>query len=190
MRTNSGPPWLSWLHTQKTCSLTLLWLLESATFAMRVLFEILAFSPDSSALPLLPNPHIQRNCYSINNLPVYVDFLLVCGVMFPTVCLLLYDQLTPLISYDGSVPILSSIWMFLVATADGKFVIITRSLPQTKINPFSVISIRVRGGWGVVHGVLEQRFCTSSLSCLVNLVMDGFFCTLPGNLCYSLGSWL
>ena len=41
-----------------------------------------------------------------------IDFLLVCGVTFSTVCLLLYDHLTLLIFYVGSVPV----WMFLVAT--------------------------------------------------------------------------
>ena len=92
-----------------------------------------------------------------------IDFLLVCGVTFSTVCLLLYDHLTLLIFYVGSVPILSSIWMFLMATAVCKFIIITRSLSQTKINPFSVPSIKVCGGWGVC-GVLEQRFFTHNLS--------------------------
>ena len=92
-----------------------------------------------------------------------IDFLLVCGVTFSTVCLLLYDHLTLLIFYVGSVPILSSIWMFLMATAACKFIIITRSLSQTKINPFSVLSNKVCGGWGVC-GVLEQRFFTHNLS--------------------------
>ena len=172
-----------------TCFPTLLWLLEITTLLVTVLFEILVFTPDDSALPLLPNPHIQGNCSLINNLPLYIDFLLVCGVTFSTVCLLLYDQLTLLISYDGSVPILSSIWMFLMATAVRKFIIITRSLPQTNNNPFSVLSIKVRSGWGV-RGVLEQRFFTHNLSPLVNLVIDGFFCTLPGKLWHSLGGWL
>ena len=123
-----------------TCFPTLLWLLEITTLLVRVLFEILVFPSDDSALPLLPNPHIQGNCSLINNLPLYIDFLLVCGVTFSTVCLLLYDQLTLLISCDGSVPILSSIWMFLTENAASKFMIIKRSLPQNNIDPFSVQS--------------------------------------------------
>ena len=125
-----------------TCFPTLLWLLEITTLLVRVLFEILVFTPDDSALPLLPNPHIQGNCSFINNLPLYIDFLLVCGVTFSTVCLLLYDQLTLLISYDGSVRFLSSIWMFLTETAGGKFIIIKRSLAQTNIDSFLVVSNR------------------------------------------------
>ena len=118
-----------------------------------------------------------------------IDFLLVCGVTFSTVCLLLYDHLALPISYDGSVPILSSIRMFLMATAGRKSIIIKKSLAQTNTDPFSLLSNRVRVGWGVC-GVLGQRFCTSNLSCLVKLVMDGLFCTIPGKLCYSLGGWL
>lgn len=125
----------------------------------------------------------------LNNLPMNIDFLLVCGVTFSTVCLLLYDHLALPISYDGSVPILSSIRMFLMATAGRKLIIIKKSLAQTNTDPFSLLSNRVRVGWGVC-GVLGQRFCTSNLSCLVKLVMDGLFCTLPGKLCYSLGGWL
>ena len=127
-----------------TCFPALLWLLESTTLLVTVLFEILAFTPDDSALPLLPNPHIQGNYSLINNLPLYIDFLLVCGVTFSTVCLLLYDQLTLLITSDGSVPILSSIWMSLTETAARKFMIIKRSSPQTNIDPFSVQSNKVR----------------------------------------------
>ena len=52
-----------------------------------------------------------------------IDFLLVCGVTFSTVCLLLYDHLALLISYDGSVPILSSIRMFLMATEARKLIL-------------------------------------------------------------------
>ena len=118
-----------------------------------------------------------------------IDFLLVCGVTFSTVCLLLYDHLALPISYDGSVPILSSIRMFLIGISGRKLIIIKKSLAQTNTDPFSLLSNRVRVGWGVC-GVLGQRFCTSHLSCLVKLVMDGLFCTLPGKLCYSLGGWL
>ena len=118
-----------------------------------------------------------------------IDFLLVCGVTFSSVCLLLYDHLALPISYDGSVPILSSIRMFLMATAGGKLIIIKKSLAKTNTDPFSLLAYRVRVCWGVC-GVLGQRFCTSHLSCLVKLVMDGLFCTLPGKLCYSLGGWL
>ena len=164
-----------------TCFPALLWLLESTTLLVTVLFEILAFTPDDSALPLLPNPYIQGNCSSINNLPLYIDFLLVCGVTFSTVCLLLYDQLTLLISYDGSVRFLSSIWLFLTEKSEGKFIIIIKSIAQANIDPFSLPSSRVCGGWGV-HGMLEQRFCTPNLSSLFNLVRDGYFCTLPGEL--------
>ena len=146
-----------------TCFPTLLWLLEITTLLVTVLFKILAFTPDDSALPQLPNLYIQGNCSSIKNLPLYIDFLLVCVVTFSTVCLLLYDQLTLLISYDGSVCFLASIWMFLMATAVRKFIIIRRSLPQTNNNPFSVLSIKVRGGW-CARGVLEQRFLTHNLS--------------------------
>ena len=115
-----------------------------------------------------------------------IDFLLVCGVTFSTVCSLLYDHPALPISYDGSVPILSSIRMFLMASAVGKLIIIKSSLAQTNNDPFSLLSNRVRGGLGVC-GALGQHFCTSNLSCLVKLVTDGLFCTLPGKLCYSLG---
>ena len=104
------------------------WIELGVTAALvRVLFEILVFPSDDSALPLLPNPHIQGNCSLINTLPLYIDFLLVCGMTFSTVCLLLYDQLTLLIFCDGSVRFLSSIWMFLTETAESKFIIIKRS---------------------------------------------------------------
>ena len=123
----------------------------------------------------------------LNNLPMSIDFLLVCGVTFSTVCLLLYDHLALPISYDGSVPILSSIRMFLIATAGRKLIIIKKSLAQTNTDPFSVLSYRVHGGYGVC-GVFFQRFCKHSLSCLFYLVIGGFLCTLTGKLRYSLGS--
>ena len=75
-----------------------------------------------------------------------------------------------------------------MATAGRKLIIIKKSLAQTNTDPFSLLSNRVCVGWGVC-GVLGQRFCTSNLSCLVKLVMDGLFCTIPGKLCYSLGGW-
>ena len=97
-----------------------------------------------------------------------IDFLLVCGVTFSPVCLLLYDHLTLLIFYVGSVPILSSIWMFLMATAVCKFIIITRSLPQTNILSL-LVSFSVAAGVSVVclssafsHTIFPRRELAST----------------------------
>ena len=84
-----------------------------------------------------------------------IDFLLVCGVTFSTIYLLLYDHLALPISYDASVPILSSIRMLLMATAAPKLIIIKKSWAQTNTDPFSLLSKRVRVGWGVC-GVLKK----------------------------------
>ena len=48
------------------CFPILLWLLENAPFVVRLLLQILSFTPDDGALPLLPNPHTPSNsswCY-------------------------------------------------------------------------------------------------------------------------------
>ena len=103
-----------------------------------------------------------------------IDFLLVCDVTFSTVCLLLYDHLALPISNHGSVPILSSIRMFLMATVGRKLIILKKTLAQTNTHSFSLLCNRVHVGWGVcvwcawaalLH---EQSFLSGQVS-------DGWF---------------